>query len=572
MALFGLLGLLLWYPDARAGVPAEEFEEPPRVVEPAEPGAAGSAEVFELVIEAGLLSHQGRHGEAVERYRRALDVAPDLIELALPLAESFLESSRADSARVYASMAAADSALAPQAYRVLARCAMYEGDAEAAIAGLRASLERAPDDEWTVLNLLALLGRRGRAEEALALIEPAIPENLATAHIYARRAALRSQVGRHADAIADLAQSLRKDPEYPGTEAAIIQELGALDEAEAARESIESLLAEFPTLVELRRSWIGRLTEAEDWDAALPQLDSYLAQRPDDGRAQLQAGLLALRADQLVEAEARLLAAVALLPGEPEPYRWLWRLEARRENWVAALGAADSLLVRAPGDAEGLWFRGLALAEGERTDEAVLGLERLVQATPGHRPGVFLLTRLLSERGDWAGAERHLSAYLEREPRDAEALLRRGMALERLDRIEEASRSIEACIAIEPEHHLALNYLGYMWIERSQRMPEAMALVRRALEIDPANPAYLDSYGWGFFLQNDFARAVEYLEQAVARGGEHPEILTHLGRAYEALGRRDDALVQYRKALQYNPGDEELRARVARLDGSDPTH
>jgi tetratricopeptide (TPR) repeat protein len=445
---------------------------------------------------------------------------------------------------------------------------MYEGDAEAAIEHLQKALHGAPTDEWTLLNLLSILQRRGRPAEALVLLEPAIPENLATAHVYSRRAALRSQLGRHEDAIRDLAEALRKDPEYPGTEGAIVQELSRVGDPSKVRTDVESLLTELPDLIELRRAWIGTLTESQDWEAASPQLDTYLTLRPQDGRAQLQAGLLALRTQREEEAEAHLIAAAALMDGEPEPYRWLWRLEAGRDNWTGALAAADSLLSRSPTDAEGLWMRGLSLQKAGRTDEAVAVLETLLDAVPGQRSAVLLLSSLLSAREQWTDAARRLGTYLEGEPNDGEALLRRGIALERMGRFEEGTKILERLLTIEPTNHIALNYLGYMWLEKGYRLDDAMAKIQKALELDPGNPAYLDSYGWGYFLRADYDQAISYLEQAVSRGGEHPEIRSHLGQAYEAVGRREDALSQYRKALQYSPMDAELKERVGRLDTS----
>ena len=567
--LASLLGSAAIYPGAHAGIPATDPVDPPRAVDGSEEGLSSRAEAIESFIQAGVLAEKKHYAEAIGSYRRALDLDPTSVDIALPMAESFLEDSHTDSARVYALRAMKDPAHAAESLRLLARCDMYEGDAESAIGHLQRALVEAPGDEWTLLNLLSILQRRGHPAEALALIEPAIPENLATAHIYSRRAALRSQLGRHEDAIRDLAESLRKDPEYPGTEGAIVQELSRVHDPSSVRTEMESLLAEIPDLPELRRAWIGALTQLEDWDAAIPQLDSYLAVHPDDGRAQLQAGLLALHADREADAEAHLLAAAALLGPDAEPYRWLWRLEAKRNNWSGALAAADSVLSRSPKDAEGLWLRGLSFQEAGRSDEAISVLEHLLDTVPGHRAAVLLLSTLLSERERWAEAAERLGAYLESEPKDVEALLRRGIALERMGRFEEGTETLETLLSIDPTHHVALNYLGYMWLEKGYRPDEAMEKIQKALELDPGNAAYLDSYGWGYFLRAEYAKSIRYLEEAAEKRGDHPEILSHLGQAYEAVGRRDDALRQYRKALQYRPNDAELRERVGRLDTSD---
>ncbi|MEZ4649131.1 MAG: tetratricopeptide repeat protein [Candidatus Eisenbacteria bacterium] len=133
--------------------------------------------------------------------------------------------------------------------------------------------------------------------------------------------------------------------------------------------------------------------------------------------------------------------------------------------------------------------------------------------------------------------------------------MRCGIAEERLGKFETATNTLQSAIEIDPRDHVALNYLGYMWLEHGWKPDEAMTMIRKALELDPGNPAYLDSYGWGYYLRGDYAEAVRYLEEAVTKAEEHPDIRSHLGQVYEAVGRLDDALFQYRKALQYNPED-----------------
>ena len=39
----------------------------------------------------------------------------------------------------------------------------------------------------------------------------------------------------------------------------------------------------------------------------------------------------------------------------------------------------------------------------------------------------------------------------------------------------------------------------YMWIERSENLEEAGQFIRRALEMEPNNGAYIDSLGWLYF-------------------------------------------------------------------------
>ena len=68
------------------------------------------------------------------------------------------------------------------------------------------------------------------------------------------------------------------------------------------------------------------------------------------------------------------------------------------------------------------------------------------------------------------------------------------------------------CIAQQPEHGPALNYLGYMLAERGERLTESVDLIKRALETEPDNGSYLDSLGWAYFKDGKFDLAVEHSE------------------------------------------------------------
>ena len=110
-----------------------------------------------------------------------------------------------------------------------------------------------------------------------------------------------------------------------------------------------------------------------------------------------------------------------------------------------------------------------------------------------------------------------------------------------------------------------------MLADRGVRLDEATALIRKALELEPANGAYLDSLGWAYYKQNKLAEAEEFLSKAVDRDAEDPTILwIHLGDVYAcvwagcsaALMLWEKALTEWQKAL---PADYEAD-KVSELD------
>jgi Flp pilus assembly protein TadD len=100
-----------------------------------------------------------------------------------------------------------------------------------------------------------------------------------------------------------------------------------------------------------------------------------------------------------------------------------------------------------------------------------------------------------------------------------------------------------------------------MCIDRGFDLERSLARVDRALELDPGNPAYLDSRGWGLFQLGRVAEAVAPLEQAAA-AAENAVILAHLGAVYRALGRAAASEGMIRTARELDPANPEIERAV----------
>ena len=94
-------------------------------------------------------------------------------------------------------------------------------------------------------------------------------------------------------------------------------------------------------------------------------------------------------------------------------------------------------------------------------------------------------------------------------------------------------------------------------------------MLERAVKLSPGDGAILDSLGWVEFRQGDVKDAVRTLETAVQMDPEDPDVNTHLGDAYEAVGRHLEARYQWQFALSLDPSAvaaARLRAKLASVD------
>jgi tetratricopeptide (TPR) repeat protein len=100
---------------------------------------------------------------------------------------------------------------------------------------------------------------------------------------------------------------------------------------------------------------------------------------------------------------------------------------------------------------------------------------------------------------------------------------------------------------------MTLNYLGYMLADKGIRLPEALKLIRKAVDLEPMNGAYLDSLGWAYFKMGEYELAEDNLRKAVERDQTDPTVHDHLGDLYEKTGRIRLAASQWELSLnEYN--------------------
>lgn len=110
---------------------------------------------------------------------------------------------------------------------------------------------------------------------------------------------------------------------------------------------------------------------------------------------------------------------------------------------------------------------------------------------------------------------------------------------------------LEQVLTENPENPQANNDLGYLWADQGKNLDKALAMISKALAIEPDNAAYIDSMGWVLFKLGRVDEAVQQLEQAVAmKRGDDPTLHEHLGDCYAKLGRTEDAKKIWTKALE----------------------
>jgi len=141
----------------------------------------------------------------------------------------------------------------------------------------------------------------------------------------------------------------------------------------------------------------------------------------------------------------------------------------------------------------------------------------------------------------------------------------RGSTFEREKRYSEAEEQFKKVLASDPEHASTLNYLGYMLADQNLKLDEALGYIKRAVDLDPTNGAYLDSLGWAYFRLGKYELAEDNLLKASQKINTDPTVHDHLGDLYQKTGRLKLAATNWERALT-----EWNRTIAAEVDPADP--
>ncbi|HTV45898.1 MAG TPA: tetratricopeptide repeat protein [Stellaceae bacterium] len=211
-----------------------------------------------------------------------------------------------------------------------------------------------------------------------------------------------------------------------------------------------------------------------------------------------------------------------------------------------------------------------------RTDEAVAQLEAMAAKAPHRASAEIQLGDLLRAHKRFTEAASAYGEAIRRlkaadMPPHWSLYYSRGIAYERAGQWSLAEADLEHALELKPDQPLVLNYLGYSWIDRGEKLKRGLKMIEQAVALRPEDGYIVDSLGWAHYRLGDYASAVQYLERAVELVPEDPTINDHLGDAYWRTGRLVEARYQWRQALQFKPDKEDIKPIEAKLASGLPT-
>ncbi len=165
-----------------------------------------------------------------------------------------------------------------------------------------------------------------------------------------------------------------------------------------------------------------------------------------------------------------------------------------------------------------------------------------------------------------AKAQAATDKALELDDRLGEAYTSLGGIRHRSNDVESAEAAFQRALELTPNYARAYHWYGFFLGEALGRFEEALALNRKAVELDPLSPMIVASVGFGLESLGRFSESLAWYKRAVEVDPDFAFGYRAIG-AYHYLvsGQLDEAVVWYGKSFSLDPGTPDSLAFVSAL-------
>lgn len=353
---------------------------------------------------------------------------------------------------------------------------------------------------------------------------------------------------------------------YPRSIPAAILEANLLHELKRDREAIAKmgdLLAYYPDNASLRNQYAHILTHY-DMGLAQQQFAIIALQQPKNTDAILSLGIIAMERKDYKTATKAFEKLLTVDEQASTAHYYLGRLAENQQDWQEAI--FNYLLVEDGNDflAATISLLDIFISRGDLIS-AQQHMDRVRVRLPGQTETLNLLhSQALIKHSYLNEAEKVLNDALILQPNAGKLLFARAMLLSKQGQTANAERDLRQMLLIDPNNLIALNSLGYLLADTSQRYKEAEELLNKARELAPNDPVIIDSLGWLQFRMGNFTEALRNLRQAYASYQE-PAVAAHLGEALWVTGSQEEARQVWQEGRKQAPDDNTIPTTMKRL-------
>ncbi len=475
------------------------------------------------------LAHDTPHAE--EQFKAAQHIDPNSEDVVLNLARLYSDSGDMTHAIQVLSAVPADDRTAKMDY-ALGMSYDQLKENKNAIDAYSKAFDMEPDNLDAERGLAQALLNDNQLSPALKHFEAISTADPQDAQTYLRIAEIERRQGHYEQALSTLkkAKALASDSlEIGFNEALIDDSLGHYDEAAQALQ----------LLVKQTTHPDGQYADAEKNNRSI-----FLDRLANIYREQN-------KTEQAVQTYQLMVA----MGGEYAERGYQGQVDAYRDakQYDKATQVAQQAAAAMPKDKSVQLMLATQLADTSKAEEGIKLAKAQLRGNAGDREVNLALAQIYTRLRRWKEASDEIDAADALSTKQDDKIyiyFLRGALDERQKHYDSAEEQFRKILTIDSNNSMTLNYLGYMLGDRGVKLDDALAMVQKAVQLDPQNGAYLDSLGWVYFKMGQYALAEANLRKASERMGQDPAVHDHLGELYEKTGRLKMAATQWEQSLQ----------------------
>lgn len=468
--------------------------------------------------------------KAENEFKTAVKLQPDSEEAVTTLA--YLYNEEGDSGHAIEALnSVPDASRSAKLYSALGYTFEQQKNYKKAIEAYRHAIELDRDNLDAIRGLAQNLQNDGQTQAALEQYKIIADANPEDAQTYMRMADIYKKSGQFDDALDNLkkAQAIVQDSiEVPYEMASIYQAQGRYEDA---AQTLKDLL-------DKTQKPDASYTQSDKNNRAV-FLERLGSDYRDMGNNQLAIEtfrkMLALGDDNVARGYQELI----------DTYR-----EAK--DWPQATAAAKEAVQKLPNNRDLKMVYASQLADTGNPDAALQQVKAMLSGKPEDREVYIALAQMYSRLKRWPEAEEAIDKAdkLSSKPEDKQyTAFVKGSIYERQKKYDVAEQEFKKILTSDPQNAMTLNYYGYMLADRGVRLDEALSYIKKAVELDPANGAYLDSLGWAYYKLGKYDQAEESLSKALQHTPNDPTVQEHMGDVYQKTGRLKQAAAHWERAV-----------------------
>jgi len=268
-------------------------------------------------------------------------------------------------------------------------------------------------------------------------------------------------------------------------------------------------------------------------DEAISLLQSAATAETNDAGILTNLGMALCQAQRAKEAVPLLQKAVSLTPGNPTAHQNLAAAYIQLNQLDDAVSQLQEALKLSPDSPQLHYNLGLAFKMQDNTADAIPEFEAAEKLGPAAPEPPYALGLLYLQAGRYEDAARELNASLKLRPENGNGWATLGSVYNNLGKLPEAVSALQEAIRQLPEQpdpHLTLAAV----LVKENQTAEATAERKKAAELMRANMNH-----------------------------ERAEVACHSGNSLLKEGKWDDAIVEFRNALSYDPDYADAHAGLA---------